>query len=153
MSLILGLDQITLNPLLSPPSQISPLPLISPPFQGKKVNKPPIVLVLFGVRVRHHSDRAAATWPLPLFDSANVRHCQEKLLRSKSLVAMSTWRHTSLYSHICQHFSCDESLRKQPTFRATTVGCFLRLVVMWRNVTCRLYQLRNHVGYRLCCEN
>ena len=42
MSLILGLDQITLNPLLSPPSQISPLPLISPPFQGKKVNKPPL---------------------------------------------------------------------------------------------------------------
>ena len=31
-------------PLLSPPSQISPLPLISapPPFQGKKVNKPPV---------------------------------------------------------------------------------------------------------------
>ena len=44
MSLILGLGgylQITVNPLLSPPSQISPLPLISPPFQGKKVNKPP----------------------------------------------------------------------------------------------------------------
>ena len=45
MSLILGLGgylQITVNPLLSPPSQISPLPLISPPFQGKKVNKPPL---------------------------------------------------------------------------------------------------------------
>ena len=44
MSLILGLGgylQITVNPLLSPPSQISPLPLISTPFQGKKVNKPP----------------------------------------------------------------------------------------------------------------
>ena len=44
MSLLLGLGgylQITVNPLLSPPSQISPLPLISPPFQGKKVNKPP----------------------------------------------------------------------------------------------------------------
>ena len=32
---------ITVNPLLSPLSQISPLPLISPPFQGKKVYKPP----------------------------------------------------------------------------------------------------------------
>ena len=31
----------TVNPLLSPPSQISPLPLITPPFQGKKVNKIP----------------------------------------------------------------------------------------------------------------
>ena len=112
-----------------------------------------IVLVLFGVRVRRHSDRAAATWPLPLFDNANVRHGQEKLLRSRSLVAMSTWRHTSFYSHICQHFSRDESLRKQPNFCATIVGCFLRLVVMWRNVTCRLYQRRNYVGYRLCCEN
>ena len=26
----------TINPLLSPPSQISPLPLISPPFSGKE---------------------------------------------------------------------------------------------------------------------
>ena len=34
----------TVNPLLSLPSQISPLPLIAPPpFQGKKVNKPPSI--------------------------------------------------------------------------------------------------------------
>ena len=31
-------DYITVNPLLSPPSQVNPLPQISPPFQGKKVN-------------------------------------------------------------------------------------------------------------------
>ena len=37
------LNLITVNPLLSPSSQISPLPLISPPpFQGKKVNKLPL---------------------------------------------------------------------------------------------------------------
>ena len=40
--IIIKIIIITLNPLLSPPSQISPLPLIGPPFQGKKVNKPPI---------------------------------------------------------------------------------------------------------------
>ena len=32
----------TVNPLLSPPSQISPPSPISPPFQRRKVNKPPL---------------------------------------------------------------------------------------------------------------
>ena len=37
------LNTFTVNPLLSPPSQLSPLPLISlpPPFQGKNINKAP----------------------------------------------------------------------------------------------------------------
>ena len=34
----------TVNPLLSPPSQIRPPSLISPPFSERKFNKPPSLL-------------------------------------------------------------------------------------------------------------
>ena len=54
-----------------------------------------IVLVLFGVRVRRHSDRAAATWPLPSFDNANVRHA-----RSRKIVEVQKFDcHVNVTSH------------------------------------------------------
>ena len=79
-----------------------------PVNMAKKSKTLTCMAILWMIALR---SKAIAQTFLPSFDNANSRLCQERLLRSRNLTTMLTWRHTSpLYK--MSHFEQNQNLIK-----------------------------------------